>query len=105
MNSPLPVAENKLLIANSPRYVSFLLALIRLTVTMSYHDCMLKNTDGTNKVMTGMEICITPTDKCIWKYPCDVPNRVKTRSKTMNEPTVGYEEVDKYFTTKYFIHR
>ena len=36
----------------------------------------------------------------MWKYPCDVLNGMKTRSKANNEPTVGYEEVDKYFATK-----
>ena len=46
-----------------------------------------------------MEKCITPTDKCMWKHLCDVPNGVKTRSKAKNE------EVDRYFAVKYFIHR
>ena len=41
----------------------------------------------------------------MWKYPCDVPNRVKTRLKAKNEPIVGCEEVDKYFAVNYFIHR
>ena len=30
----------------------------------------------------------------MWNYPCDVPNAVKTRSKTKNEPTVDYKEVE-----------
>ena len=72
---------------------------------MSYHGCMLKNADGTNKIITGMEQCITPTDKCMWMHPNDVPNEVKTRSKTKNEPTVSYEEVDRYFAIKCFIHQ
>ena len=41
----------------------------------------------------------------ISKYPWDVPNVGKTRSKDKNEPTVGYEEVVKCFAIKYFIHR
>ena len=36
----------------------------------------------------------------MWKYPCDVLNGVKTKSNANNEPTVGYEEVEKYFATK-----
>ena len=72
---------------------------------MSYHECMLKNADGANKIISGNEKCIAPTDKCMWKYPTDVPNGVKTRSKAKSEPTVGYEEVGKYFATRYFIHR
>ena len=57
---------------------------------MSYHGCMLKNSDGTNKIITGTEKCITPTNTCMWKHPCNVPNGVKTRSKAKNKPTVGY---------------
>ena len=72
---------------------------------MSYHGCMLKNADGTNKIISGNEKCIMPTDECLWKYPSDVPNGVKTRSKANNEPNVVYEEVDRYFATKYSIHR
>ena len=72
---------------------------------MSYHECMLKNVDGTNKIMTGKEQCITLTDECMWKHPNDVPNRVKARSKTKNEPAVSYEDLDRYFAFKYFIHR
>ena len=71
---------------------------------MSYHGCMLKNADGANKIISRNKKCIVPTGKCMLKYPTDVPNRVKTRSKIKNEPTVGYEEVDMYFATKYFIH-
>ena len=71
---------------------------------MSYHGYMLKNVDGTNKIITDMEKCITPTDKYMWKYPSDVPNGVKTGSNTKNEPTVDYKEVDKYFAANYFIN-
>ena len=41
----------------------------------------------------------------MWKHPNDVLNRLKTRSKTKNEPIVGYGEADRYFAIKYFIHR
>ena len=70
-----------------------------------YHDCMLKNADGTNKIIGSTEKCLIPTDKCMWKLPYEVPNGVKTRSRAKNEPTVNYEEVDRYFATKYFIHQ
>ena len=76
------------LTANSPTFVSFLIALILLI--MSYYSSMLKNTNGTNKIITGTGKCITSTDKCMWKHLCDVPNGVKTRSKDKNEPTVRY---------------
>ena len=41
----------------------------------------------------------------MWKHPNDVPNGVKARSKTKNEPAVSYEDLDRYFAFKYFIHR
>ena len=66
---------------------------------------MLKKGDGINKIISGTEKYIMPTNKCMWKYPSGVPNGVKTRSKANNEPTAGYEEVEKYVATKYFIHR
>ena len=67
--------------------------MVRLA--MSYHGFMLKNENGANNTISGTDKCIMPTDKCTWKYPSDVPNGVKTRSKANDEPTVGYEEVDK----------
>ena len=79
---------------NSPTYVSFLLAFIWLTTTVSNHGCMMKNANGTNKIIIGIDKFITLTDKCMWNYPCDVPNGVKTRSKTKNEPTADYKEVE-----------
>ena len=72
---------------------------------MSYHGYVLTNADGTNNIINENEKYIVPTDKCMWKYPTDVPNVVKTRSKAKKESTVGYEEVDKYFATKYFIYQ
>ena len=72
---------------------------------MSYHGCILKNADGSNKIIFRTDKCVTPTDKCMWKYPWNVPNGVKTRSKTKNGPTVGYKEVNNYFAAKYFTHR
>ena len=44
-----------------------------------YHGCMLKNIDGTNKIVDSTEKCIVPTDKCMWKLPIDVPNGVKLK--------------------------
>ena len=60
---------------------------------MSCHGCMLKIADGTSKIISGTEKCIMPIDKCMWKYPSDVPNGMKMRSKVNNKPTAGYQEV------------
>ena len=69
---------------------------------MSCHGCMLKIADGTSKIISGTEKCIMPIDKCMWKYPSEVPNGMKMRSKVNNKPTAGYQEVDKYFAAKNF---
>ena len=73
--------------------------------TVAYHGCMLKNAGGANKIINNTENCITTTDQCLWKHPDDVLNGVKTKPKTKDDPTVGYKEVDKYFASKFFIHR
>ena len=48
---------------------------------MSYHGSILKNADGSNKIISGNGRCIVPIKECMWKYPTDVANGVKTRSK------------------------
>ena len=80
--------------------MSVFFAFVRLT--MSCHGCMRKIADGTSKIISGTEKCIMPIDKCMWKYPSDVPNGVKMRSKANNKPTAGYEEVHKYLAAKNF---
>ena len=67
--------------------MSVFFAFVRLT--MSCHGCMRKIADGTSKIISGTEKCIMPIDKCMWKYPSDVPNGVKMRSKANNKPTAG----------------
>lgn len=65
-----------------------------------YHGCFFKNADGTNKIIKTGETCLTPTDECFFKNPCDVRNGVKTRSRTKNEPTVGLESFNQYHSEK-----
>ena len=59
-----------------------------------YHGCFLKNADGTNRIIAPGEKCLVATDKCFWKDPSDVVNRVKTRSQVKNEPAVEFKTFD-----------
>ena len=47
-----------------------------------------KNVDGTHKIIIKDEKCTTATNKCFWKQPIDVENRVKIRNDTWLKPTV-----------------
>ena len=38
-----------------------------LQVTMEQR----KNADGTNKIINAGEKCLTPTNECFWKDPCE----------------------------------
>lgn len=70
-----------------------------------YHGSVFKKADGTNKIIVANEKFLFPTDKCRWKFPSNVSNGVKNRSKIKkNELAINYEEVDKYIAIKCFIH-
>ena len=64
-----------------------------MRLAMSYHSCMLKNAEVTNKIISATKICIAPTNKCMWKCPNGVPNGVKTRSKANNERTMAIKQL------------
>ena len=57
-----------------------------------YHGCMIKNADGTNKIIRPGEKCLTLTAQCFWKDPQDVISGVKTRSQTLKQPTVSIQD-------------
>ena len=70
-----------------------------------YHGCFPKNTDGMNKIIAKGDKCLVPTNKCFWKDPSDVKNRVETRSQTENKPTVDYKTIDGYCVKRKWIDR
>ena len=74
-----------------------------LQVTMEqriYHGWFYKNTDGTNKIINAGEKCSVPTDECFWKDPCDVKNRVETRSRAKNKAVDTLKDFNCYLDEK-----
>ena len=65
-----------------------------------YHGCFTKNRGGTNKLIEKVGKCLTPANNPFWKYPEDVPNRVKTRSQQKNLKKVTNTLYYKYFKQK-----
>ena len=70
-----------------------------------YHGCMLKNADGTNRIIAADEKCLVPTCKCFWKGSCNVKHGVKTGSRAKNEPTIDCKAFDNYRAKKEFTDR
>lgn len=64
-----------------------------------YHGCMLKNADGTNRIIDAGEKCLVMARKCFWKDPSEV----KTRSQTENEPNIDYKMFDNYHVKREWI--
>lgn len=70
-----------------------------------YHGCMLKNADGTNRIIAADGKCLVPTCKCLWKGPCNVKHGVKTVSRAKNEPTIDCKAFEDYRAKKEFTDR
>ena len=47
----------------------------------TFHGCMTKNKDGTNRIIEKNYICYTPTSIPFWKKTADVDFKVRTRSQ------------------------
>ena len=74
-------------------------------MALIYHGCFTKNADGTKKLIGPGEKCLTPTAQCFWKDPKDVRSGVKTRSQSVNQPTVSTEDYKYYFLKKQCIEQ
>ena len=69
-------------------------------MALIYHGSLSKNANGTNKLIGAGEICLTATAQCFWKDPKDIRCGVKTRSQSVNQPTVSTEDYKYYFLKK-----
>lgn len=66
-----------------------------------YHDCAIKNADGTNKLIGPGEKCLTSIAQCFWKDPQDIKSSgVTTRSQAARQPTVSTQDFNYYFENK-----
>ena len=67
---------------------------------------LLKNADGTNKIIAAGDKCLVATGKCFWKDPSDVKHGVKTRSREEDyDRYASYEDYDRYIMRNEFILR
>ena len=66
-------------------------------MALIYHGCFTINADGTNKLISPGEKCLTPTFQCFWKDTKDVRSVVKTRSISASQLTVSTEDCKYYF--------
>ena len=62
-----------------------------------FHGCANKNKDGTNKIIEKNKGCINPTSCPFWKRPCDVFNRIRTRSQEKKPKKAKLDDFNKYF--------
>ena len=47
----------------------------------SFHGCMRKNKDGSNRIIENGKRCLWPTTSPFWKKTVDVPFKISTRSQ------------------------
>ena len=47
----------------------------------SFHGCIPKNKDGSNRIVEKGKRCLCPTTSPFWKKTVDVPFQVSTRSQ------------------------
>lgn len=47
----------------------------------SFHGCMQKNKDGSNRIIEKGSWCLSPTTSPFWKKAVDVPFKINTRSQ------------------------
>ena len=68
------------------------------------HGCMIKNADGTNKLIGPGRKCLVPTDECFWKNPWNAKKcQMKSRSRTKKEPTVSIKDYKTYMQQRQWI--
>ena len=51
----------------------------------SFHSCMHKNKDGSNRIIEKGKWCLSPTTSPFWKKAVDVPFKVSTRAKKIKK--------------------
>ena len=54
----------------------------------SFHGCMRKNKDVSNRIIENNKWCLWPTTILFWKKVEDVPFKIRTRSQELNQELV-----------------
>ena len=62
----------------------------------SFHGCMQKNKDGSNRIIEKSSWCLSPTTSPFWKKAVDVPFKINTRSQENKKQLVKRAEFSRY---------
>ena len=62
----------------------------------SFHGCMRKNKDGSNRIIENGKRCLWPTTSTFWKKTVDVPFKISTRSQEKKKELVTRADVNRY---------
>ena len=62
----------------------------------SFHGCMRKNKDGSNRITEKNRWYLWPTTIPFWKKAEDVPFKIRTRSQELNQELVKRSKFNRY---------
>ena len=62
----------------------------------SFHGCMQKNKDGSNRIIEKGSWCLSPTTSLFWKKAVDVPFKINTRSQENKKQLVKRADFSRY---------
>ena len=62
----------------------------------SFHGCMRKNKDGSNRIIGKGKHCLSPTTSPFWKKAVDVSFKVSTRSQENKKELVKRADSNRY---------
>ena len=62
----------------------------------SFHGCLRKNRDGTNRIIEKNKRCLWPTSSPFWKKTSDVCFKIRTRSQEQKQELVKRSDFNRY---------
>ena len=62
----------------------------------SFHGCLRKNRDGTNRIIEKNKSCLWPTSSPFWKKTSDVCFKIRTRSQEQKQELVKRSDFNRY---------
>ena len=62
----------------------------------SFHGCMQKNKDGSNRITEKGKLCLSPTSSQFWKKVEDVPFQISMRSQDNRKELLKRADFNQY---------
>ena len=63
----------------------------------SFHGCMRKNKDGSNRMTEKGKCCLWPTTSPFWKRTVDVPFKISIRSRENKKELAKKADFNRYY--------